>query len=100
MFFIALAQAIAGMPPPEPAGPARPLSCDSKDAAPGEVVVCGRRAKVRSPYRLDPVEDDSGELPKAELELAEGVKATADTETADVGGFPSKRAMVRIKIKF
>ena len=40
------------------------------------------------------------DLKKAELQVADGVKAAAETEGADMGEFGSSRLMVRLKIKF
>jgi hypothetical protein len=34
------------------------------------------------------------------VQIAPGVSAAAETEQADVGGFPSNRFLVRFKIKF
>jgi hypothetical protein len=39
-------------------------------------------------------------LPNAEVNVAEGVSVGAETEEADVGGFVSNRAMLRLKVKF
>jgi len=39
-------------------------------------------------------------LPNAELHIGEGVAIAGETEQADVGGFTSNRAMLRLKIKF
>lgn len=64
-----------------------------------EVVVCGKRGD--SPYRLrelPPAKDQA--LPDAQVKIADGVSAGAETENADVGGFPSNRLMVRFKMKF
>ena len=34
------------------------------------------------------------------MQLDQGLSASAETESYDVGGFPSNRLMVRLKIKF
>lgn len=69
--------------------------------SPGEIVVCAGQDDGRSPYRIQPTPPPSGSaIPKAETQLADGVAAAVETESHDVGGFPSKRAMVRLKIKF
>ena len=39
-------------------------------------------------------------IPKAEMQVADGVKIAGETETADVGGFPSERFVLRLKIAF
>ncbi|MEO5772929.1 MAG: hypothetical protein ABIQ32_02255 [Sphingomicrobium sp.] len=101
MLLVALAQAAASASP-ERAGPPSPSPCERGKLSADEIVVCGRREAPRSPYRIrEPSArwEERG-LPKAEVKLGQGVKATAETEQADVGGFPSKRAMVRIKVGF
>jgi len=66
----------------------------------GEVVVCANR-NGESPYRLkQPAQQAKEGLPRAEKQIAEGVSVSGETEQADVGGFPSNRAMIRLKIKF
>ena len=57
-------------------------------------------ARVSSPYRINQAVPRQLEPPKAELQLADGLTAAAETENVDVGGFPSNRLMVRFKIKF
>ena len=64
-----------------------------------EVVVCARRGD--SPYRLRDVPPAKRQaLPDAQVKIANGVSAGAETESADVGGFQSNRMMVRFKLKF
>ena len=64
-----------------------------------EVVVCAKRGD--SPYRLRDVAPAKGQaLPDAQVKIADGVTAGAETENADVGGFQSNRLMVRFKLKF
>ena len=76
----------------------QPCRADQMDS--GEVVVCAYR-NGESPYRLKlPVQSRKEGLPKAETQVAEGVTLSGETEGADVGGFPSNRAMIRLKIKF
>ncbi|WP_395623327.1 hypothetical protein [Sphingomonas daechungensis] len=69
--------------------------------ADGEVVVCANR-NGESPYRLRQPRGKVAEtdLPKAEVQVANGVAIAGETEQADVGGFPSNRAMIKLKIKF
>lgn len=85
----------------EPA-PALPLT-GKRDCGPAqgeEVVICGR-TEEQSPYRLKPLPPrfERPLLPKAETS-ALGGRATVEAEQADVGGTPSRRAMVRLKWKF
>ena len=55
-----------------------------------------------SPYRLQEPEEvaEGSALPDAEVKIADGVTADAATEQTDVGGFPSNRIMLGLKIKF
>ena len=39
-------------------------------------------------------------LPDAQVKIAGGVSAGAETESVDVGGFSSNRLMLRFKMKF
>lgn len=85
--------------PPERIDLTVPQPCRPSEAE-GEVVVCANRSG-ESPYRLNqPVQKAREGLPDAEVQVAEGVSVGAETESADVGGFPSNRAMLRLKIKF
>ncbi|KAB7647462.1 hypothetical protein [Polymorphobacter fuscus] len=63
-----------------------------------EITVC---AKGDQPYRLKP---DLAPLPEPGLPKAEtsalGGRVAVETERVGVGGFPSNRAMVRMKWKF
>jgi hypothetical protein len=63
-----------------------------------EVVVCAKRGD--SPYRLKESAAPTHKPAKAEMQIADGVTAGADSESADVGGFPSNRFMLRLKMKF
>jgi hypothetical protein len=76
-----------------------PQSCTADQRSRGEVVVCANR-NGESPYRLKQPVQQSRALPKADLQIGEGASVAAETEEADVGGFKSNRAMVRLKIKF
>lgn len=64
-----------------------------------EVVVCAKRGG-KKPDRVSDAPQAKDGLPKAELGISPGVKLSGETEAADVGGFPSNRAMVRLKVKF
>jgi hypothetical protein len=75
----------------------QPCTSDQRDA--GDVVVCANRSG-ESPYRLKQPERQSKALPKAQLQIGKATSVAAETEEADVGGFKSNRAMVRLKIKF
>lgn len=99
LFPLALAQAVSASPP-ERVDLTVPQPCQAQQADAGEIVVCANR-DGQSPYRIkQPERRPEPGAPKAQVKIAEGVNAAAETEPADVGGFPSNRAMVRIKIKF
>src|SRR5215211_7857426 len=95
LVFLLLAQAVSASPP-QSIDLTVPQPCQAENRAADEVVVCAGR-NGESPYRLkQPAPAPGRELPKAELKIAEGVSAGAETEAADVGGLPSKRAMIRL----
>ncbi len=75
-------------------------TCHTGVTGASEVVVCGRRGDGSSPYRLKKLTPPRSDIPKAEAQLSGGVSASVETENADVGGRPSNRLMVRLKIKF
>ncbi|MFK3891426.1 hypothetical protein [Sphingomonas sp. NPDC079357] len=80
--------------------PAVPDPCRAPTG--NDVVVCGRRPDPDR-FRLRPLTDrydaDAAALPKAETAILGG-RATlaAEAEAASVGGAPSNRAMIRLKI--
>lgn len=97
VFPFILAQVVSATPP-ERIDLTIPQPCRAESA--GEVVVCANR-NGESPYRLkQPAVRAREGLPKAEKQIADGVGIAAETEAADVGGFQSNRAMIRLKIKF
>ena len=73
--------------------------CDPRRAATDEVVVCGRRDS-QSPYRIGPQPDLPQAIPNAEFRLFDGVGLKLHAEEGEVGGIPTNRAMVSLKIKF
>jgi hypothetical protein len=93
-----LAQAVAS--PPETIDVAARQPCETQKSNEGEIVVCAHRSGELGPYRIKPISPRQSGIPKAEVRLADGVHASAESEQADVGGFPSNRFMVRLKIKF
>ena len=94
-----LAVQVMGSAPAEPV-PATAPRCPEQASAGDEIVVCARRPDGPSPYRLNQPPAAPSEPSKAEVQIAPGVTAAAETEQADVGGFPSNRFLVRFKIKF
>lgn len=83
---------------PERIDLAVPQPCERAKAN-EEVVVCAKRSG-ESPYRLkQPVQKERGPA-KTQVQIGEGVAIAGETEQANVGGFTSNRAMLRLKIKF
>ncbi|HYC95316.1 MAG TPA: hypothetical protein VEB39_06415 [Sphingomicrobium sp.] len=101
MIFLVLATAQAVSPaPPEKIDLTIRQSCNAKSPTNDEIVVCGLR-DGRSPYRLpQSITPHGSDIPKVEVGLSEGVNAIVQTESADVGGFPSNRIMIGLKMKF
>jgi hypothetical protein len=63
------------------------------------VVVCGRR-DGQNPYRIGPQPSLPPALPDAEFRISENVKAKLGAEQGDVGGIPTNRAMITLKLRF
>ena len=76
-----------------------PDRCRAASVREDEVVVCGRR-NGPSPYRIGPQAPSPPTLPDARFQIADGVEGKVSTEQGDVGGIPTNRAMVSLKIKF
>ena len=77
-----------------------PPSCELQPSTRDEIVVCANR-RGESPYRLKQFEPKTtSALPAAQMQIAEGVHIAAEAENVNINGFPSNRAMVRLKIKF
>ena len=98
LFSFAVAQAISASPP-ERVDLTIPQPCNPAVAAKDEVVVCANK-NGESPYRLSEPPPPKKKAPKAELSVSEGVSVAGETEQADVGGVPSNRVMLRLKVKF
>lgn len=96
---LALFQAVTSIPP-EKIDLTFPQPCRTQESTDSEVIVCGRRNDGSSPYRINQSSVRSTDIPKAEAQIADGVRMSAETENVDVGGTPSNRLMVRLKIKF
>jgi hypothetical protein len=84
--------------PPVSGNSIKPERC-SEAGGTGEVVVCGRR-DGQSPYRIGPQSPTPPALPDAQFNISDGVQAGATAEQGDVGGIPTNRAMITLKIKF
>ena len=89
------AGAVAGPVLPAPRRPSTGR-CPADDAG-GDVVVCGRSSES---YRLRPIPDRSSPLtlPTARTEIPGVGTLSAEVEQGGIGGFPSNRAMIRLKI--
>ena len=98
IFAFALAQAVTSVPPPTI--DLVKDACASPSSSDADVIVCGRRRDDESRYRIDPALTAPFERAKAEHSFSNGVVAAAETENVDIGGRPSNRVMLRLKIKF
>jgi hypothetical protein len=76
-----------------------PDRCRAASTREDEVVVCGRRGD-QSPYRIGPQAPSPPTLPDATFKLSDGVEAKLSADQGEVGGIPTNRAMIRLKIKF
>ena len=94
-----LAVQAVGSAPAEQIVPATAPRCEAR-ASNDEIVVCARRPDGSNHYRIKQAPAADPGASKAEVQIARGVSAAAETEQADVGGFPSNRLLVRLKIKF
>lgn len=99
LLIAALAQAVTSATP-EKIDLTIPQPCRAQKSSDDEILVCARRDGELSPYRIGQPPSRQSDVPKAELQLADGVRIGAETEKADVGGFPSNRLMARLKIRF
>ena len=99
LLILLLAQAATSAAPEEVAATVPP-PCEAQRPAKDEIVVCAGRQDGSSPYRINQPPAREPRLPKAEVQIAQGVSAGAETEQAVIGGFPFNRMMVRLKIKF
>ena len=77
--------------------PRRASEC--RNAGADQIIVCA--AKIVRDNRVKELGSaDEPYLPKAEVKLFGDVRAAVENEAVDVGGVPSKRMMVRVKIPF
>ena len=88
--------AVAGPVLPAPRKAPTTRHCPPDDGG-GDVVVCGRSSDA---YRIGIIPDYSAPmtLPKARTKIAGVGAVSAEAEQVDVGGMPSKRAMIRLAI--
>lgn len=76
-----------------------PERCRAASIREAEVVVCGRR-DGQSPYRIGPQSPAPPTLPNAEFKISDRVGAKLSAEQGEIGGIPTNRAMITLKIKF
>ncbi len=90
------AGAVAGPVLPAPRRAPTIRRCPPSDSG-DDVVVCGRSSDAD---RIGTIPDYSRPftLPKARTDIPGVGTLSAETEQAGVGGFPSNRAMIRLKI--
>ena len=89
----------AAEPPTDLAGKFLPDRCRAASIREDEVVVCGRR-DGQSPYRIGPQPPAPPTLPDAAFKLSDDVEAKLSAEQGEIGGIPTNRAMISLKIKF
>ncbi len=96
-----IAIALHAAAPPAAAGEPQLQSgaCTKTSTTDGEIVVCARR-EGPSRYRIGPQAPPPPPLPDAEFQLVDGVRAKVSAEQGEVGGIPTNRALVSIKIRF
>ena len=83
-------------PAAHPGAVLRPERCVRQ--AGEEIVVCGRRKE--SPYRIGPRPAEPPALPDAEFKISDRVAGKLGAEQGEIGGIPTNRAMITLKIKF
>lgn len=93
------AQAVAMSPMPDfDLEQVRPAPAPCGSASGEDIVVCGRRRDQRLQAPDERFEPDH-RLPKAEVGVG-GAKLSVEGEAASIGGIPTNRAMIRLKIPF
>lgn len=91
---------VVGPPAPASEGPRPSRPCPTEPDPSGDVVVCGRADQERFRLRPLPGRADDPATPRAEIGVLGDLKAAAETEQGNVGGFPSNRIMLRLKLPF
>lgn len=99
LFLLVFAQVVSAVSP-ETIDLTIPQSCASQKGESDEIVVCANRGDGSNPYRINQPPAPQKQLPQAEVQLADGASVGAETESVDVGGYPSNRVMFRLKFKF
>ena len=101
LILIAMAQATSPSAPSPPQKIDMTLAtpCERAAATDEDVIVCGRRDET-SRYRIPPPASSPSRKDRAEWQVGEGASVSAETENVDIGGTPSNRVMLRLKIKF
>jgi hypothetical protein len=97
MLALLMATEAVAIGPRLPAVP-KPVVADKCRKSSDEIVVCGQSEQER--YRLrTQLPDEPPLLPKAALAIG-ATKLAVENEAGNVGGLPTNRMMVRLKIKF
>ncbi len=99
MLLLTLLSLQATEPPPPLASRILSERCRSATVREDEVVVCGRR-NGPSPYRIGPQSPTPPALPDAQFKISDRVEGKLSAEQGEVGGIPTNRAMVTLRIKF
>ena len=74
-----------------------PKPCTHPSEQAGEIVVCGRREE---PYRIGPISPTPPALPEAKIGIGEDATLSAEARQGEIGGIPTNRAMLTLKVKF
>ena len=96
--FLLSVQAIDPIPP-APIGNIVTDPCGMPRSKDGAIVICGRRDGA-SPYRIEQLAPNAPALPDATFRLGNGTQLSLEGERGEIGGIPTNRATVKLKIKF
>ncbi len=97
LLLMTIAQPVAAISAIEPRQLTEKRCKAGADRETGEIVVC---AKPPQDYRLGPEAPLGPALPPASVKLSGNVAAKIHVEQQDVGGFPSNRVMLSVKLRF
>ena len=92
-----LSQTTADPPPPRVVIDLLPKACTKPSEQGEDIVVCGRREE---PYRIGPIAPAPPAIPDAKIGIGEKATLAAEAQQGEIGGIPTNRAMITLKIKF
>ena len=92
-----LSQSTANPQPPRIVIDLLPKPCAKPSEQSNDIVVCGRREE---PYRIGPMAPVPPALPDAKIGISEDATLAAEAQQGEIGGIPTNRAMITLKIKF